>query len=254
MSASERHVVASQMLLPVSSLVLKILILLGTLFQLMRLFDWQVSAVLTGLGIGGLAFALGAQDSLKNLFGSFTLIADRPFIVGERVKIGQYGEGVVEMVGLRSTRIRTEDDAVLTVPNSDLTTMHITNYGRRRPRSYKATLHIAYSTPREQLLALRDGIRELIRKEAAINKEKSNVSISNLSLFAVEMDVNITFAVHDLNAMQIAREKLLVEILRLSETHGIEFVSGSQPGWLATAKGKSSARPSVGPSPKAGAA
>src|SRR5438270_458080 len=139
------------MLGPVGSLARKIGLFVVVMFHLMHLFDWEVTAVLTGLGIGGLAFALGAQDTLKNLFGSFTLIADRPFIVGERVKIGQGGEGVVEVVGLRSTRIRTGEDAVLTVPNSDLTTMHITNYGRRRPCRYTTTLGVVYTMPPENL-------------------------------------------------------------------------------------------------------
>src|SRR5262249_48678294 len=88
LTASRRRVEISQLLWPVGSLALKIFLFLVTLFHLMAVFSWDISAVLAGLGIGGVAFALGAQDSLKNLFGSFTLIADRPFVVGENVKIG----------------------------------------------------------------------------------------------------------------------------------------------------------------------
>jgi MscS family membrane protein len=228
LSASERHVVASQMLLPVSSLLIKILILLGTLFELMHLFDWQVTAVLTGLGIGGLAFALGAQDSLKNLFGSFTLIADRPFIVGERVKIGQHGEGVVEVVGLRSTRIRTGEDALLTVPNSDLTTMHITNYGRRRPCRCNMTLSVIYATPSERLLAFRDGIRELIRKRRMMDQDKSTVAISDLVPSAIEVQVDVYFEVTEGESERAIREELIVEILRLAERLRLDFASPTQ--------------------------
>jgi MscS family membrane protein len=226
--ATDRHVVTSQMLMPVGALSLKIVILIGSLFHLMHLFDWQVTAVLTGLGIGGLAFALGAQDSLKNLFGSFTLIADRPFIVGERVRIGQHGEGVVEVVGLRSTRIRTSEDAVLTVPNSDLTTMHITNYGRRRPCRFKSTLSIAHSTPPDRLLAFRDRLRELIRKRTSADQSKSSVAISDLVPSAVEVKIDVFFEANDRGSEMTLREELILEILRLAESLRIEFASTTQ--------------------------
>lgn len=225
LTANERHFVTSQMLLPIGSILLKILILLGTLFYLMHLFDWEVTAVLTGLGIGGLAFALGAQDSLKNLFGSFTLIADRPFVVGERVKIGQFGEGVVEIVGLRSTRIRTKDNAILTVPNCDLTTMHITNYGRRRPCHYTAKLELVYSTPPEILQTFRDSIHELIRKTALTDKDKSSVSITDLNPSGIEMLVSVHFEVSDGKTEVVVREGLILELLRLAESLGIEFAT-----------------------------
>src|SRR5204863_124280 len=110
-------------------------------------------------------------DSLKNLFGSFTLIADRPFVVGENVKIGDHEVGVVEVVGLRSTRIRTTDDTLLIVPNSNLTTMNITNFGRRRYRRYNTRIGVIHATPVEKLLAFRDGIRELVRKQPHTRKD-----------------------------------------------------------------------------------
>ncbi len=227
-SASERHVAASQMFMPVCCLFLKILIFLGTLFHLLNLFDWQVTPVLTGLGIGGLAFALGAQDSLKNLFGSFTLIADRPFVVGERVKIGQHGEGVVEVVGLRSTRIRTGDDAMLTVPNSDLTTMHITNYGKRRHWRFKSTLNVVYATPLERLITFRDRLRELISQRVNIDKKKSIVAISDLAASAVEVKIDVFVATADRMSEPDVREEMILEILRLAESLGIEFASPTQ--------------------------
>ena len=98
--AEHRRPEITQMLWPVGSLAIKISLFVVTLFHLMSLFSWDMTAVLTGLGIGGLAFALGAQDALKNLFGSFTLLADRPFVVGEIVQIGSQDLGVVEVVGL----------------------------------------------------------------------------------------------------------------------------------------------------------
>lgn len=224
----EDHAVTAQMLLPVGSLLLKIIILLGTLFELMYLFDWDVTTVLTGLGIGGLAFALGAQDSLKNLFGSLTLIADRPFVVGERVRIGQRDEGVVEMVGLRSTRIRTFEDALLTVPNSDLTTMHITNFGRRRACRYNPVLSVVYSTPPQRLLGFCDGIREIILAQEKTRKDKFSVRVHDLGVSAIEVRLDVFFDVTDREQELIARETLILAVLALAEQLGVEFAFPTQ--------------------------
>ena len=132
---------------PVISLVLKILVVAVGLAAAARGCSTSTSAtVLAGLGIGGLALALAAQDTLKNFFGSLMLIADRTFRVGDLVKIGG-NEGVVESVGLRTTRIRGLDDSLLTIPNSDLTTAHVTNFGARRFRRFRTRFTVAHGTP-----------------------------------------------------------------------------------------------------------
>jgi MscS family membrane protein len=213
---------------PVGSLALKIGLLVVTLFNLMAMFAWDATAVLTGLGIGGLAFALGAQDSLKNLFGSFTLIADRPFVVGESVKIGNHDVGVVEVVGLRSTRIRTQDDTVLIVPNSSLTTMEITNYGRRRYRRYQTRIGVAYSTPLERVTAFRDGIRKVVLGQERIRKDHFEVAINDLAASAIEVLVNVYFEVADRQQELAARDALILEVLRLAEEMNVELAYPTQ--------------------------
>jgi MscS family membrane protein len=223
LTAEKRRPEITQMFWPVGSLALKIVLFVVTMFHLMALFNWDVTAVLTGLGIGGLAFALGAQDSLKNLFGSFTLIADRPFVVGESVKIGSHEVGVVEVVGLRSTRIRTTDDTLLIVPNSSLTTMEITNYGRRRYRRYQTRIGVAYSTPRDRLTIFRDGIAELIRKQERIRKDQFEVAIMDLAASAIEILVNVYFEVGNRQEELAARDALNLEFLRLAEELKIEL-------------------------------
>ena len=231
----EAHLVANkqrpeltQMFWPVGSLALKIGLLVFTMFHLMGLFAWDLTAVVTGLGIGGLAFALGAQDALKNLFGSFTLIADRPFVVGESVKIGNQEVGVVEVVGLRSTRIRTGDDTLLIVPNSSLTTMEITNYGRRRYRRYLTRIGVAYSASREQLSAFRDGLQELIRKHERTRKDHFEVAINDLGASAIEVLVNVYFEVIDRSEELAARDGLILSILRLAEELNVELAYPTQ--------------------------
>jgi MscS family membrane protein len=192
------------------------------------MFTWDVTAVLTGLGIGGLAFALGAQDSLKNLFGSFTLIADRPFVVGESVKIGNQEVGVVEVVGLRSTRIRTAEDTLLIVPNSSLTSTEITNYGRRRYRRYLTRIGVAYSTPLERLITFREGICELIRKNPRTRKDHLEVGINDLAASSIEILVNVYFEVANRQEELATRDAFILEILRLAENLKVELAFPTQ--------------------------
>ena len=217
LSDSKHKVEITEMLWPVGSLAIKILLGLGVVLHLMSLFAWEVTAVLTGLGIGGVAFALGAQDSLRNLFGSFTLLADRPFVVGETVQIGAEGVGVVERVGLRSTIIRTVEDTVIIVPNSNLTTMNITNFGRRRFRRFTTGLGIAYGTAPERLTAFCNGIRQMILTGKWTRKEQFEVAVRELTAASIEVEISVYFDVTTRQEEVAAREALLLGCLRLAE-------------------------------------
>jgi len=220
--AQNRRPEIAQMLWPVVSLVAKIVIFVFTVFRLMTIFSWDMSAVLTGLGIGGLAVALGAQDSLKNLFGSFTLIADRPFVVGESVKIGDRDVGVVQSVGLRSTRIRTADGAMLIVPNSNLTTTNIVNFGQPRYRRFQARIGVANTTSPEKLTTFRDGIRQVIMRQERVRKEQFEAAINDLSAKAIEISISVEFDVADRDQELAARDALILDILRLADEMKIE--------------------------------
>lgn len=207
---------------PVMSLVLKILVAVGGLAAVLRLFGFDVGTVLAGLGIGGLAVALAAQDTLKNFFGSLMLIADRTFRVGDLVKIGA-NDGVVESVGLRSTRIRAPDDSLLTIPNSDLTTSHVTNFGARRYRRFRTQLNIAYGTSPEALIRFREGILELIRNHPDVRREKYEVAVNDLGSSGIQLLIQVFFEVSDGHAELLARDSLILDILRLAEQLGIAF-------------------------------
>jgi MscS family membrane protein len=207
---------------PVLALVLKILVVASGLAALLNLFEFDVGTVLAGLGIGGLAFALAAQDTLKNFFGSLMLIADRTFRIGDLVQIGT-NEGVVESVGLRTTRIRGLDDSLLTIPNADLTTAHVTNFGARRYRRFQAHITVPHGTPPDRLIEFRDGIQELIRRHPGIRQEKSEVALDDLGNSGVQILVQTFFDVSDGHAERIARDGLILEIVRLADRLGIPF-------------------------------
>jgi MscS family membrane protein len=234
MADSKHRVEITEMLWPVGSLATKIVLALGVVLHVMALFSWDVTAVLTGVGIGGVAVALGAQDSLRNLFGSFTLIADRPFVVGETVQIGEGGLGVVERVGLRSTSIRTVEDTLMVVPNSNLTTMNITNFGRRRFRRFTGRIGVVYGTPPELLAALRDGIRQQLLQQPSTRKEQCEVAIHDLTESAIEIQVSVYFDVTTSREEAEAREALLLGCLRLAEELHIDLAYPTQTVHLVT--------------------
>src|SRR5271157_1478898 len=207
---------------PVMSLVLKILVAVFGLATVLKLFGFDVGTVLAGLGIGGLAVALAAQDTLKNFFGSLMLIADRTFRVGDLVQIGT-NDGVVETVGLRCTRIRALDDSLMTIPNSDLTTSHITNFGARRYRRFRTQLSIAYGTSPEALIKFREGILEQIRNHPSVRHEKYEVVVNDLGSSGIQLLIQVFFEVPDYHAELLTRDSLILDILRLAERLGIAF-------------------------------
>jgi MscS family membrane protein len=128
-----------------------VVIVAGALFSLQN-FDVDVGSVLAGLGIGGLAVALAAKDTIANFFGSVMIFVDQPFQVGDAIVVKGV-EGTVEEVGFRSTRIRTPHNSQVSVPNAAFTEVEIDNYGRRRFRRVAATLALTYDTTPEQVQA-----------------------------------------------------------------------------------------------------
>jgi small-conductance mechanosensitive channel len=151
------------LLVPMVRKSLKVFIVAFGLVFIADNLNVDITSLLAGLGLGGLAFALAAQDMVKNLFGSLTVLLDRPFQVGDWVKIGDL-EGTVEEVGFRSSRIRTFYNSLITMPNANLISTAVDNLGMRSYRRWKATLSVTYDTPPEKLDAFCEGIRELVRR------------------------------------------------------------------------------------------
>jgi MscS family membrane protein len=157
-------------LVPMIRRALKIVVIaFGVLFVAQNL-DIDITSLLAGLGIGGIAFALAAKDTVENLFGSFTVLIDRPFQIGDWVVIDDL-EGTVEELGFRSTRIRTFYNSVITVPNARLVHTPVDNLGARRYRRLKSMISVQYDTPAERIEAFCEGIRELIRKHPYTRKD-----------------------------------------------------------------------------------
>lgn len=183
----------------------------------------DVGGLLTGLGIGGLAVALAAKDTLENLFGSLTIFSDRPFQLGDWIVVNSSTEGVVEEVGFRSTRIRTFYGSLVSVPNGKLATATIDNMGHRRFRRVRTTLDLTYDTPRESLSAFVRAIDDYLAGDAAVAQSTRLVRFEGFGPSSLQVMVYYFLDVPDWAAELRERERHFLEFLRLAEAGGVRF-------------------------------
>ena len=188
----------------------------------------DMKSLIAGLGIGGLAFALAAKDTISNLFGSVTVILDRPFRIGDWVNINNNIEGTVEEVGLRSTKIRTFYDSVISVPNGSLTNVHIDNLGQRKYRRYNTKIGVQYDTPPKLVETFCEGIRQIILKHKWTRKDYFHVYLNDFSSSSIDIMVYVFWEVPDWSTELSEKHRLLLDILRLGNEIGINFAFPTQ--------------------------
>ena len=190
-------------------------------------FTIDVTGIVAGLGIGGLAFAFAAKDTLANFFGSIMLVLDRPFDIGDVIITGDV-EGVVNEVGFRSTRIRTFQDSIITISNGELMNRPINNLGKRRYRRLSTTLGVEYDTTPEMIEAFCEGIRQLIVSYKWTRKDYFNVYFTNYGPSSLDIQVMVFWETSDYTREQAEKHRLNIDILRLAKDLGINFAFPTQ--------------------------
>ena len=195
--------------------------LIGGIFILNNL-NINITSLIAGLGIGGVAVALAAQDSIKNLLGGATILADKPFQVGDWVVIGEF-EGTVEQVGFRSTRIRTFADSQISVPNARITDTEVNNMGRRTWRRYSTTLGLSYQTDPDRIQAFVEGVRAIIRANPKMRHDYYIVEFTTFADSSLNIMVYTFFDAVDWNDEMRSRHVFNLDILRLAERLEVEF-------------------------------
>jgi len=219
------------LLVPMISKSMKVfVVVMGVIFSADNL-NIDVTSLLAGLGLGGLAFALAAKDLLGNFFGSLTVLLDRPFHIGDWVIIGDV-EGTVEAVGFRSTRIRTFYNSLITLPNSALTTTTIDNMGARRFRRMKTMLGLTYDTPPEKIDAFCEGVRALIQLHPYMRKDYYQVYFNQYNAASLDILVYVFWETPDWNTELRERHRFLLDILRLAKQLDVEFAYPTQTLYL----------------------
>ena len=215
----------------------------GILFVLQNL-DVNVSSLVAGLGLGGLAIALAAQDTVRNLLGGVTIFADKPFEVGDWV-VAEGVEGTVETVGFRSTRVRTFYNSLVSVPNGNLMDAGIDNMGQRRWRRYKTTLGVGYHTTPDQMQAFVEGIRAIIQANAGMRQDYYIVEFHGFGATSLDVLVYCFIDAADWNEELRTRHVLNLDIMRLAESLQVDFAFPTQTLHIAEMPGQPQQLPQV---------
>ncbi len=207
-------------------------VIIGVLLTVQSL-GYNVSTILSGLGLGGLAFALAAQDTLANLFGSIVVAIDQPFKLGETVKIGVH-TGAVEDIGLRSTKIRLVDRSLIIIPNKLVSSEAIVNLSRFTSRRVEQVIGLTYGTTPGQMEAMVGDIRTLINAEAEVNAADTHVWFQNYSPSSLELWIVFVAKDPDFTRHMALRQRINLGIMRAVAGRGLSFAYPTQTVHVAT--------------------
>jgi len=217
-------------LLPFFRDLAKIIALAGAIVFVIIAWGKDPTVMLAGLGIGGLAIGFAAKDTIANIFGSVTIFADRPFDVGDWVVIGN-DEGIVEEIGFRTTKVRTFEKTLITIPNSVIANTAVNNFSKRPGRRVKQRIGILYETPIEKIEAVVNGIRRILGENQQVDNESIVVNFEDFA------DSSLTIFVYYFTSTSVwadylqVRQDVNFKIMRLFESMGVEFAYPTRTLW-----------------------
>ena len=209
----------------------KIFIYIFGVFIIMgNIFNVNIAALATGLGIGGIALAMASKESLENLLGSFTIFFDQPFTVGDVVIIGSI-TGTIEKVGFRSTRIRTFDKSLVTVPNKKMIDAELDNLGLRTVRRVKFNVGLTYETSAEQIKAIVNDIQEMINLHEKTNQD-GRVRFQEFG--PSSLDIMVIYFVNSPRWEDLidVKEDINYKIIEIVQKHKSDFASPTTTVYL----------------------
>jgi MscS family membrane protein len=199
-------------------------VVVGALALMVALSElgYPVTTVIAGLGIGGVALALAAQKTVENLFGSVSILVDQPFGVGDTIKVDGV-EGTVEVIGLRSTRMRTVERTLVIIPNGKLADMRIESLGPRDRIRFATKLSLARDTDASQIEALVTALRDELRQHPSVHKDDVLVHLSGLGESSFDVDVAAPVETTDATEFAKIREELLLTCVRAVSAQGAQL-------------------------------
>jgi len=214
-------------IIPLIGRIVRVFLFALGIIGIVAQFGYSVATLVAGLGIGGIAVALAAQKTLEHVFGSVALGLDQPIRVGDWIRAGEV-TGSVESIGLRSTRIRTLDRSVITVPNGQLSEQTTENFGVRDRFVLRTTVGLEYGTKAAQLKAVRDDLEATLRAHPLIWPDVVVVRFGNFGAFSLDIEVIAWLLTPDIHAFREEREKLFFEFMGIVEKHGCSFAFPTQ--------------------------
>lgn len=234
-SAWAARVPASRALVPLGARAAKAVLLAIAVIAALSVFGYPVASLVAGLGIGGLALALAAQKTVENLFGAFSIGVDQPFREGDFVKIEDF-VGTVEAIGLRSTRFRTLDRTIITIPNGKLADMRLESFSERDRLRFATVIRLVYETTAAQLRSALAGFEAALRGHPKIWPDAVVVRFSELAASSLNIEVMAWFQTTDWGEFQAIRQDILVQFMDVVERAGSSFAFPTQTVHLAAGK------------------
>jgi MscS family membrane protein len=219
-------------LIPLGRKTVKVVVVSLAILASLDSFGFDVTALIAGLGVGGLAVALAAQKTLENLFGGATLIADRPVQVGDFCRFGDK-VGTVEEIGMRSTRIRTLERTIVTVPNAEFSSLQLENFGKRDMMKFSPRIGLLYATTPDQLRYVLVEIRKMLYAHPKISNDPARVRFVNFGDCSLDVDIFAYVDATDFSEYLGIAEDLNLRIMDIVAESGTGFAFPSNTTYLA---------------------
>jgi MscS family membrane protein len=213
---------ASRSLLSLGARITKVALALLAIVAVISELGYPVASLIAGLGIGGLALALASQKTVENLFGAFSIGVDQPFREGDFIKVEDF-MGTVETIGLRSTRVRTLDRTLITVPNGKLAEMRIETFAVRDRIRLACTLGLVYSTTTNQMRLVLAGLEQTLREHPKIWHQDITVRFKELTASSLDIEINAWFTTADYTEFKTIRQDILLQFMEVVEKAETSF-------------------------------
>ena len=215
--------------------IFRVLIVVLGFLTIIREWEYDVSGLVAGLGLGGLALAMASKDSLANIFGGFVILADKPFSIGDWIRTNEV-EGAVEKVSFRSTRIRTAEQALVHIPNSNLTNVAIVNFSRRGKRRAGFTIGLTYTAQKQQVHAFTELLKEALSNNPALSQEPGDILVTFSDYGERSFNINIVFftLATDFRGHNTAKETVNFAIMDIVEKTGVSMSVPSRSVYFET--------------------
>jgi MscS family membrane protein len=209
----------SYSVLPLGRQILKLSLYLIALLSVLSAWGYNTSTILAGLGVGGLAVALAAQKTIENLFGGVSVIGDRPVLVGDVCRFGDR-TGTVMRIGLRSTRLRTDERTIISVPNAQFSAMSLENISGRDKIWFHPTFNLRRDTTSEQLSKVLSSIREILAGKANVEVGEIPVRFVRVGPYSLDVEVAAYVKTSDYDEFLATQQNLLLAMLQAVERAG----------------------------------
>lgn len=231
-----------EQLVPIIKRSVQAIIVIGGIAQLLQILDVNVTALIAGLSIGGLALALAAQDTVKNLIGSAMIFVDQPFQIGDFVEYGGMTGTILE-VGFRSTRIQEADSSIISIPNGSIANAAVTNKGVRVFRLFNINIGITYDTPLPLMKIYIEGLKKIVEIHPKARTSDSYIHLNSLGDSSINIMFRIPLEVTDYASELQVKEELLFSIIELANELGVRFAFPSTTLYMEEFPGRDSKAP-----------